>query len=144
MLVYIGLHGLTLLQYRTIRCRWRLKAHVVSTNSTLTLVIVSRSWRQRSAPPCWLYTSSACSAQTKSLASNCDIPAVMPISAADSTGRPDNAPHTAVIHKFKFKFITQLECGQMPNVMDALPNTGGALCSTPQSLADAHYWSAVQ
>jgi len=27
----------------------------------------------------------------------------------------------------------------MPNVMIALPNTGGALCSTPQSLADAHY-----
>ena len=28
----------------------------------------------------------------------------------------------------------------MPNVMVALPNTGGALCSTPQSLADACYW----
>jgi len=27
----------------------------------------------------------------------------------------------------------------MPNVMVALTNTGGALCSTPQSLADAHY-----
>jgi len=38
----------------------------------------------------------------------------------------------------------ELECGQMPNVMVALPKTGGALCSTPQSLADAHYWSAVQ
>jgi len=38
----------------------------------------------------------------------------------------------------------KLECGQMPNVMVALPNTGGALCSAPQSLADAHYWSAVQ
>jgi len=38
----------------------------------------------------------------------------------------------------------ELECGQMPNVMAALPNTGGALCSTPQSLADAHYWSAMQ
>ena len=37
-----------------------------------------------------------------------------------------------------------LECGPMPNVMAALPNIGGALCSTPQSLADAHYWSAVQ
>jgi len=23
-----------------------------------------------------------------------------------------------------------------------LPNIGGALCSTPQSLANAHYWSA--
>jgi len=27
----------------------------------------------------------------------------------------------------------------MPNVMAALANIGGALCSTPQSLADAHY-----
>jgi len=27
----------------------------------------------------------------------------------------------------------------MPNVMGALPNIGGALCSTLQSLADAHY-----
>ena len=33
----------------------------------------------------------------------------------------------------------QLECGPMPNVMVALPNIGGELCSTPQSLADAHY-----
>ena len=27
----------------------------------------------------------------------------------------------------------------MPSVMVALPNIDGALCSTPQSLADAHY-----
>jgi len=27
----------------------------------------------------------------------------------------------------------------MPNVMAALPNVGGAICSTPQSLADTHY-----
>jgi len=27
----------------------------------------------------------------------------------------------------------------MPNVMVALPNIGGTLCSTPQSLTDAHY-----
>jgi len=33
----------------------------------------------------------------------------------------------------------QLECGPMPNLMVALPNIGGALCSTPQSFADAHY-----
>jgi len=32
----------------------------------------------------------------------------------------------------------------MPNVMVALPNIGGALCSTSQSLADAYYYSAVQ
>jgi len=28
----------------------------------------------------------------------------------------------------------------MPDVMDALPNIGGAFCSMPQSLADAHYY----
>jgi len=28
----------------------------------------------------------------------------------------------------------------MPNAMAALPNIGGALCSTPQSLADAYYF----
>jgi len=33
----------------------------------------------------------------------------------------------------------QLECGPMPNVMSALPNIGGALCSMPQSFADAQY-----
>jgi len=27
----------------------------------------------------------------------------------------------------------------MPNAMAALPNIGGVLCSTPQSLADARY-----
>ena len=32
-----------------------------------------------------------------------------------------------------------LECAPMPNVMAALPNIGGALSSTPQSLADAQY-----
>jgi len=29
-------------------------------------------------------------------------------------------------------------------VMVALPNIGGALCSTPQSLADAQYLNAVK
>ena len=38
----------------------------------------------------------------------------------------------------------ELECGPMPNVMVSLPKIGGALCSTPQSLADAHYLTAVQ
>jgi len=33
----------------------------------------------------------------------------------------------------------QLECGPISNVMAALPHIGGALCSTLQSLADAHY-----
>jgi len=33
----------------------------------------------------------------------------------------------------------QLDFGPMPNVMATLPNIGGALCSMPQSLADAHH-----
>jgi len=32
---------------------------------------------------------------------------------------------------------SELECEPVPNVMVALPNIGGALCSMPQSLADA-------
>jgi len=39
---------------------------------------------------------------------------------------------------------SKLECGPMPNVMAALPNIGGAICSTPQSLADTHCFSTVQ
>ena len=38
----------------------------------------------------------------------------------------------------------KVECGPMPNVMAALPNLGGTLGSTPQSLAHAHYQSTVQ
>jgi len=38
----------------------------------------------------------------------------------------------------------KLECGPVPNAMVALPNIGGALCSTPQNVADAHYQNAVQ
>jgi len=32
----------------------------------------------------------------------------------------------------------------MPNVMVALPNIAGAVCSTPPCLADANYLTAVQ
>jgi len=32
----------------------------------------------------------------------------------------------------------------MPKVMAALLNIGGALCSTPQSLADAQYLTTMQ
>jgi len=39
---------------------------------------------------------------------------------------------------------SELECGPMPNLMAALPNIVGVLCSMPQSLADAHYQIAVQ
>jgi len=61
-------------------------------------------------------------------------------------------PHHNISQKFKRKLSSnfadgkkhKLECGPMPNVMAALPNIGDALCSTPQSLADAHNQSAVQ
>jgi len=43
--------------------------------------------------------------------------------------------HSVVSQKLNLK----LECGPMPNVMVALPNIGGALCSMLQSLAYAHY-----
>jgi len=36
------------------------------------------------------------------------------------------------------------KCGPILKVMAALPNVGGALCSTPQRMADTHYRSAVQ
>ena len=32
----------------------------------------------------------------------------------------------------------------MPNMMVVLPNIGGALCSTPQSLADTHIHHIVE
>ena len=43
-----------------------------------------------------------------------------------------------------FLLNNKLEYGPMPNVMAALSNIGGALCSTPQNMADAHCWSTVQ
>jgi len=42
------------------------------------------------------------------------------------------------------KSLVKLECGPMPKVMAALPNIEGTLSTTPQSLADAHYHSAMQ
>jgi len=52
----------------------------------------------------------------------------------EANGNVSGAPYGQA----KMKLI-KLECGPMPNLMVALPNIGGALCSTPQSLADAHY-----
>jgi len=37
----------------------------------------------------------------------------------------------------KFHYITRMWANAQPD--GRLPNIGGALCSTPQSLADAHY-----
>jgi len=47
--------------------------------------------------------------------------------------------HFTLTTKKSLHIIFKLECGPMHNVMVALPNTGGAVCSTPQSLADAHH-----
>jgi len=58
--------------------------------------------------------------------------------------RSSNAVFCKVGGRASEEVILQLECGPMPNVMVALPNIGGALCSTPQSLADAHYLTDVQ
>ena len=58
------------------------------------------------------------------------------------TGNPEIASfHLNAVCFFTKKHETQLklECGPMPNLMVALPNIGGALCSTPQSLADVLY-----
>jgi len=40
--------------------------------------------------------------------------------------------------------LSQTRMWAMFNVMAALANVGGALCSTPQSLVNTHYYSAVQ
>jgi len=44
-----------------------------------------------------------------------------------------------LVRTMSVKANIKLECGPMHNLMVTLPNIGGALCSTPQSLADAHY-----
>ena len=46
-------------------------------------------------------------------------------------------------HQLDTKTVLKLECGPMPNVMVTLLNIGGAHCSTPQRLVDAHYQSTV-
>jgi len=65
-----------------------------------------------------------------------------------STGSHDLLYWTVGLQQHTLSMYTavhkKLECGPMPNVMAALPNRGGALCSTPQSMADAHYWSTMQ
>jgi len=38
---------------------------------------------------------------------------------------------------------TKLECGPIPNAMATLPNIGGALCSTPQSLTSPLKFAGV-
>jgi len=56
----------------------------------------------------------------------------------------NNMDFECIVSEFTELKSRGTECGPMPNVMAALPNIGGALCSTPQSLVDAHYLTAVQ
>jgi len=51
--------------------------------------------------------------------------------------RPAKNNHTPQFKRRKEEMKTRM--WPMPNVMVALPNIGGALCSTPQIWADAHY-----
>jgi len=48
--------------------------------------------------------------------------------------------HVSYYMFLKTKNIGQLEMWPMPNVLVALPNIGGAICSTPRSMAEAHYY----
>ena len=57
--------------------------------------------------------------------------------AAKMFGSIDRQKDHAILYTTQTQ--QKLKCGPMPNVMVALPNIGGAVCSTPQSLADAHY-----
>jgi len=66
------------------------------------------------------------------LTTNATAHAAISLSSTKSLSSSDRGPANKTNY-------TQLEYGPMPNVMVALPNIGGALCSTPQSLADAHY-----
>jgi len=72
---------------------------------------------------------------------------ILPANVLTSTEKTEHNTTKANIHPEHKNTTTQnkyrLECQPMPNVMAVLPNIGGALCSTPQSLADAHYCSAV-
>jgi len=65
----------------------------------------------------------------------CDVSDVV----EQNIGKPQLLPSAILQSTFIRTKDVQLECGPMPNLMAALPNIGGALCSTPQSLADAHY-----
>jgi len=46
---------------------------------------------------------------------------------------------TALAMGALWRIVIKLKCGPVPNVMAALSNIGGALCSTPQSLTDTNY-----
>jgi len=68
---------------------------------------------------------------------------MMPVSTAREHrchfSPPDNHHCSNDVYLTEGEMITKLESGPITNMMAALPNIGGALCSMQQSLADAHY-----
>jgi len=90
------------------------------------------SWSATSTRSALVQVYSAVNVKTNSLLFQCWILIQM---------TTNSFPHHRILahqHNYKIKH-SKLECGPMPNLMAALPNICGALCSTPQSLADAHY-----
>jgi len=63
-------------------------------------------------------------------------------STADAVRR-FSVTYTTFLSLLTAQLVIKLEHGPMPNVMVALPNIGGARCSMPQCLANAHYQSDV-
>ena len=55
---------------------------------------------------------------------------------------PTTNSHALVSVKINIVYSTRMWANTQRD--GRLPNIGGALCSTPQTLADAHYLSAVQ
>ena len=60
--------------------------------------------------------------------------------------KPRHASHTEEHNNCMVNRTTldKLECGQMPNLMVELPNTRGALCSTPQRPKFTILWEHVE
>ena len=98
----------------------------VAASSVLMVKVVFNRWRS-----CGVYGERGARAYSVSLRAEPQV---------GSRGKAfDQGPEAGGILIYVAKTRLKLECGQMPNVMAALPNIGGGLCSTPQSLADAHY-----
>jgi len=104
---------------------WTHRLHVIKiqTISTATMNIAVTQWRSM-----WPCSEEYCPANSLLQAED--------MSNVKTTVYFTTSSHSSVLHEIK---VNRLECGPMPNVMVALPNIVGALCSTPQSLADAHY-----
>jgi len=71
-----------------------------------------------------------------------NIPIIMKSSMSEHTayfGTKFCQKHFRDVEKSVAEKKNKPKFGPMPKVIAALPNIDGALCSTPQILADAHY-----